>query len=445
MTLPRAQITQQMTKQMTQQMTQAQWRRLQASLGTPACTPPRRSQWISTIFFYALTPAAFAAAYLVLPIEVDRSASSAATRTGETHMKSMTVGAAMAAAAIGAPSVSGQDLLVPSQFSSLSAAVAASQPNDRILIAPGVYPWESVAVNHSLTIESTSGAMATRFEGNGAETGYLLDCAPGAKGSITLRGLHIARGRGIHSTGGGFTLERCLFTANKNGLVLNAVGSLHVHGTVLDCAFVGNGAGGVAQGAGVGIYDDLMSSIDVVSSLFLNNQAGEGGGLHVAATTASVTDCVFAGNVADTYSAGAIARWWGHPAMPVLNSTFFGNSAEWGGSENWNCCVACTNCNFSATVDVTTDCNLNAIPDIAEIRVDPQLDADNNGVLDVCEAPPCPGDLDNSGSVTSVDLEMILTNWGPVGAKSPQSDINGDGIVNAADLTLVLSSWGACP
>jgi hypothetical protein len=93
---------------------------------------------------------------------------------------------------------------------------------------------------------------------------------------------------------------------------------------------------------------------------------------------------------------------------------------------------------------VTTDCNLNAIPDIAEIRVDPPLDADNNGVLDVCEAPPCPGDLDNSGSVTSVDLEMILTNWGPVGAKSPQSDINGDGVVNAVDLTLVLSSWGEC-
>ena len=94
---------------------------------------------------------------------------------------------------------------------------------------------------------------------------------------------------------------------------------------------------------------------------------------------------------------------------------------------------------------MTTDCNLNAIPDIAELRVDPQLDADNNGVLDVCEAPPCPGDLDNSGSVTSVDLAIILTNWGPVGAKYPEADIDGDGIVGSADLTLVLSSWGACP
>ncbi|MEY3143158.1 MAG: hypothetical protein RLY21_1651 [Planctomycetota bacterium] len=58
----------------------------------------------------------------------------------------------------------------------------------------------------------------------------------------------------------------------------------------------------------------------------------------------------------------------------------------------------------------------------------------------LCEAPPCPADVNGDGSVDSSDLAALLGSWG--GAKN---DIDGDGVVGSSDLAAVLSSWGACP
>ena len=72
-------------------------------------------------------------------------------------------------------------------------------------------------------------------------------------------------------------------------------------------------------------------------------------------------------------------------------------------------------------------------------------DADGNGVPDECEAAVCLGDVDDSGSVGSIDLAIVLAAWGAPSPKYPAADVNGDGIVDALDLATVLSSWGACP
>jgi hypothetical protein len=58
---------------------------------------------------------------------------------------------------------------------------------------------------------------------------------------------------------------------------------------------------------------------------------------------------------------------------------------------------------------------------------------------------PCPGDLDESNTVTGVDLAIVLTNWGTPNSKYAQADITADGFVDGADLAVVLSNWGACP
>ncbi len=63
----------------------------------------------------------------------------------------------------------------------------------------------------------------------------------------------------------------------------------------------------------------------------------------------------------------------------------------------------------------------------------------------VCLDRICPGDLDNSNSVTGVDLAIVLTNWNAPNPKYPQADVNGDGAVDGADLAIVLSNWGDCP
>jgi hypothetical protein len=73
---------------------------------------------------------------------------------------------------------------------------------------------------------------------------------------------------------------------------------------------------------------------------------------------------------------------------------------------------------------------------------DPTLDADGNGVLDVCDdaAPPsdCGGDLDGNGRVDGTDLALILAFWG---TDASLGDCDGSGSVDGIDLAIVLGHW----
>jgi hypothetical protein len=53
----------------------------------------------------------------------------------------------------------------------------------------------------------------------------------------------------------------------------------------------------------------------------------------------------------------------------------------------------------------------------------------------VCFAPE---DIDRDGRVASVDLAMVLDQWGNAGGPA---DCDGNGIVGAGDLAAVLSAW----
>ncbi len=56
--------------------------------------------------------------------------------------------------------------------------------------------------------------------------------------------------------------------------------------------------------------------------------------------------------------------------------------------------------------------------------------------------PPCPWDLDGSGSVGAADLLDLLFNWGP--CPGCAADFDGDDIVGASDLLAMLFNWGPC-
>ena len=54
-----------------------------------------------------------------------------------------------------------------------------------------------------------------------------------------------------------------------------------------------------------------------------------------------------------------------------------------------------------------------------------------------------PGDLDRSGGVNIVDLNMVLIDWGKTGSfVDPRSDSDGSGTVDIIDLNTVLVDWG---
>jgi hypothetical protein len=55
--------------------------------------------------------------------------------------------------------------------------------------------------------------------------------------------------------------------------------------------------------------------------------------------------------------------------------------------------------------------------------------------------PPCPADVNGSGTVDAADLAVLLAEWG---SSNPAADINDSGTVDASDLAVVLAAWGPC-
>jgi len=125
------------------------------------------------------------------------------------------------------------------------------------------------------------------------------------------------------------------------------------------------------------------------------------------------------------------------------------------------------------------DCNGNGIDDTIEILLgdptwtlgDPadlglvtsSVDLDGNGILDLCEAACCPGDLDRNGFVDFEDLLILLNDLDPadpctngdpyvdfcdLGSFPPSpcpGDVDGDGDTDFDDLLAIIAGFGPCP
>ncbi len=71
------------------------------------------------------------------------------------------------------------------------------------------------------------------------------------------------------------------------------------------------------------------------------------------------------------------------------------------------------------------------------------------GIIDAAGAsaasPPAPGDLDQNGTVDTLDFLQLLAAWGPCPAPCPPlcpADVNTDCQVDTLDLLLLLANWG---
>jgi hypothetical protein len=63
--------------------------------------------------------------------------------------------------------------------------------------------------------------------------------------------------------------------------------------------------------------------------------------------------------------------------------------------------------------------------------------------FDSAPSPPCPWDLDGSGTAGITDLLGLLAAWGP--APGHPADFDEDGVVGITDLLDLLAHWGPCP
>ena len=96
-------------------------------------------------------------------------------------------------------------------------------------------------------------------------------------------------------------------------------------------------------------------------------------------------------------------------------------------------------------IEYSADCNSDGIVDYGQILSGQLIDANGDGIPDICEVGPCPGDISGNHSVDGVDLAALLGKWGTNGQGEFNCDVDHDGIVGGADLTIILGGWGPCP
>jgi hypothetical protein len=95
----------------------------------------------------------------------------------------------------------------------------------------------------------------------------------------------------------------------------------------------------------------------------------------------------------------------------------------------------------------TCDCNGNAQSDACEMASGELVDANLDGVPDICQTLGCPADclIPADGLVNAADLIAVVESWDQ---EFPLCDISRagvDGTVGLDDLLAVLEAWGRCP
>lgn len=90
-------------------------------------------------------------------------------------------------------------------------------------------------------------------------------------------------------------------------------------------------------------------------------------------------------------------------------------------------------------IEYRADCDDDGVVDRGAVAMGIVQDLNGNFIPDACE---CLGDIDQSGSVDSSDMAVLLGRWGDMGG-APDLDLSG--LVDAADLVVLLANWGPCP
>ncbi|MCA9292273.1 MAG: hypothetical protein KDA20_00495 [Phycisphaerales bacterium] len=379
-------------------------------------------------------------------------------------------------------------------YSSFPLAITLASPGDVIELGPGnICAWDTV-VNKSLTIRG-QGMDATTIDANQAGRGLEL-----TSGTVSIEDLTIANALEGGDGAGALVQPNCTasftqvrFQDNKSfagGGAITRVGSVlpDILLTVDRCAFIDN----ISTQSGGALYFRAQQGINrVMNCLFDGNSAVGGAGVFVGSSVAvgfttdlvnctfvnhptsaslirnfnalhhtSLTNCLFADNVADTLTAPtngdlSISHCLLQPGMTLTNVGDLGGNIT--ATPDF---VDAPNGDFqlapgSAGIDAgDADAYLalgGGMFDLAgaERFWDDTGTADTGTGVDTyldmgayefqgTTPTPCPGDVDGDNVVDLNDLQAILFNFGNPGS----GDLNGDGIVDLTDLQILLFNFG---
>lgn len=257
-----------------------------------------------------------------------------------------------------------QTRLVPSQYSTIQAAINASVNGDTVLVSPGTYPVVGLSyLGKSITVRSTGGPTVTTLDG--ANMGRIVEFANGEGPGAVLDGFRLYRGAGqINQPGGGIfifvaspTIRNCKIESCKAGgstdPQLRRGGGVAVGfgaPTFTNCSFVNNVSGvqlspGLgpfdgADGGGFAVYypqpgcaftdctfnQNQASPNAYSTSILLWGAPGRGGGGTVVGGPVTFSRCAFHANTVSGQSAFGGALWLSGVTATLEGCTFTSNS-----------------------------------------------------------------------------------------------------------------------
>jgi hypothetical protein len=242
--------------------------------------------------------------------------------TKQSRFLSLAAAACLALLVITPAKTSAATIRVPQDQPTITAAVAAANPGDSILIADGTYSEHGIVLTKPLALASVNGSSATTVDGQ--NLGGIFQINQPNTNLVTIRGLTIKRGdvRGswatIRRVSGVLEVRDCVFEQNyANGGVIDARGGTDYSVVdpgktrILDCIFRNNSAENFAGVLGV----------TAIRCLFYGNT---GWNNPVVIGSSLATNCTAYNN-----TGGALFNPWttgGAGASTLVNCILWGNS-----------------------------------------------------------------------------------------------------------------------
>ena len=166
------------------------------------------------------------------------------------------------------------DRLVPSQYSTISAAVSAAQNGDRVLVAPGTYNEQVVVSGKAIRIESVAGPSTTTIDRNSSSGAVFSFSAVPAAG-CDLVGFTVKRAFDDAVSVSGSTVRI------SNFRVLSGYRAVAVTGSTSNVTIDGLQSAGMTNSNGTGIRADAGTVLCRTSSMIGASNISQGGAVYV--------------------------------------------------------------------------------------------------------------------------------------------------------------------
>ena len=308
-----------------------------------------------------------------------------------------------------------------------------------IMLGAGVYAGPVVVQGKSVVIQG-AGAGVTILEGAGDETlsviRFINAPASTALIGVTVRGgqtgtplpnLPAANaGGGIFVQAGNIHLRDCVVEENLAGFGGGAY-LLNAQGKVERCVFRANAA--TADGGGLQVFRGQCEVID--TTIALNYANSRGGGAHFVEGTHLIDGTTVEGNTSNNIVGGLswVPEFNPLSRLAVRNSSVRGNSAV---TVQGGLGIDAVN-GSRLSLEGAQVCDNMPRPNVAG-------DYEDLGGNEICD---CPGDLNYDGAINSVDIAIVLADFGSCTGECV-GDADHSGAVDGFDLTVVLTNWGQC-